>query len=298
MMKLLRELTQPDYPADYLAARIKGRKASLIHNWQPYIVEPDKIPSVSDAAIWEKFIHELHWLYAQMNSRLRLVCHGVITFFELRTLFLCLRFMEGGQKKTAIELLAKSLIDRTVQKLFEQETNTSALVRKLLIQIDISGDAAKKLEVAYDNKGLISFEKLLYIEFFTDALRVNSHAAIHSFFKDLIDLRNIMSQAKHIRWRHTQPPDLIPGGLRTDKHSLFKQKKLPAAAMLKSDIQLLETSLLTDLTKKIHRSSRNKGNICVIIDYLWQRYMETKNLGTILNAQNISPDRITQELIQ
>lgn len=297
-MNLLRKLTQPNYPADYLAARIKGRKTGLIRDWQPYIADPDKIPSPFDAAIWGKFIDELHWLYAQMNSQLRDVFNLVITYFELRSLFLGLRFMEGGQKKAAIDLLAKSLVDREVQKLFEKEMNSSDLIKKLLTQMDVSGDVAKKLETAYGNEGLRSFENLLYREFFTDTMRVKFHPVIQSFFKDIIDLRNIVSQSKHIRWRHAQTAELIPGGLKTDKSSLFRHNEHPAAEMFKGDIQLLETRLLASLTKKIQRSSRTRGNICVIIDYLWQRYMEAKNLGTLLHGQNISSERLAKELVQ
>lgn len=297
-MKLLYELQQPNYPADYLTARIKGRKTDLIRNWQPYIVDPDKIQSTSDVEIWEKFIAELHWLYVQMNSQLRHVFNRVITYFELRTLFLCLRFIAGWQKKTAKKLLAKSLIDPEVQKLFELEIKSSDLIRKLLILIDVPGDAEKKLATAYSNEGLRSFENLLYREFLKDTLGAKIHPVIRSFFKDLIYLRNILSQAKHVRWHHTQPPALVPGGLKTDKRSLFKYNELYTSEMHKGDMHLMETRLLASLTKKIQRSSRIRGNVSVIVDYLWQRYIETKNLGTLLHGQNISPERLAQELVQ
>ena len=110
-------------------------------------------------------------------------------------------------------------------------------------------------------------------------------------------MRNTMSRAKHIRWHHTERPDLIPGGPKTEKHPLFK-KNAADAEILKADLHLLETNLLTGLTKKIHRSSRVMGNNSLMIDYLWKRYIETRNLGIVLHGKNISPDRLAQELIQ
>lgn len=297
-MKLLRDLPQPNYPADYLTARIKGRRAILIHNRQLYIENPEKLTSLSDEEIWRKFIGELHWLYGQMNSSLRFVCRNVITYFEMRTLFLCLRFAAGARKKAALTLLSKSLIHPQIRKLFDMEQNSIDLVKSIIVQLVGKNETAKDLQKTYSQKGISAFENLLYSSFLAHAIAETHPPPIDSFLRDLIDLRNTLSYAKYLRWRGPAPPRAIPGGRKTGKRLFLEYEKNGQTEIDKEKLQRLETLLILNLTKNLHRAARTHGTIYVILDYLWQQYIETKNLGTLLHGQDLPPDVLAQGVIQ
>ncbi len=296
-MNLLRTLTQPNYPTDYLVARIRGKKGDRIRDWQPLIANPDKSPFASDEEIWGKYSGEIHWLYKQMNQKLRNIFDRIIKYYEIQTLFQCLRFMEGGQKKVALELLSTSLIDEKIQKIVAQETPGENLIRKLLNQMGMTGHAAKRIHAAYNKNGLRSFENLLLSDFLGTTIKERTHPAIRSFFMDIIALRNTLSQAKQVRWQQKNPPEIISIGSRTKKHSSLKYGGTSENSARKNEMQLLETRLLTALTKKFQRLSRTKGDIAVIIAFIWERYIETKNLSTVLHGRTIAPDRLAEELV-
>ena len=291
-------MTQPNYPTDYLVARIRGKKANLIRNWQPLIADPDKIQFASDEEIWGKFSSELHWLYTQMNQKLRNIFDRIINYYEMQTLFQCLRFMEGGQKNVAMELLSTSLVNDKIQKIVAQETPGENLITKLLNQMGITGHTAKRIHTEYSKNGLRSFENLLLTNFLGVTIKEKTHAAIRSFFIDITALRTTVSQSKQVRWQHKNPPEILPTGIKIKKDPLLSHGGLSESGARKNEIQLLETRLLAALTIKFQRLSRIKGDIAIIIAFLWESYIETKNLSTLLHGRTVSPERLAEELVQ
>ena len=308
-MNLLAELPQHNYPTDYLLARIKGRKSSIITDWTVYRSMP--LPEhFTQKEIWHLLLQEFRWVYLRMNKELRTTAAPLFFYFELRTLILCLRFKIGLEDEKCGELLTASLLPNTVQTILKNGTGADNILYGLANYFTAISNRFTELPETFQQEGLKGIERMLLRCYLEYIVATKLHPVIKTFFKHLIDFHNIMGLAKCFRWEITTPPSFINGGTIPSQRltkSLsrgtftgvaFHRKPRLTRPITGEELALLEISLLRDLTKYQQRSGRNPTSMNQIIDYLWRRYIETRNIGLITHRSAISEDLLAKELIQ
>ncbi len=310
-MNLLRESLPDGFPTDYLLARIKGRRASLVADWQPLLAEGVP-PGTSDEGIWEALLQEFEWLYRQMNRELRHSFAPVFLVFELKTIILCLRNKEIEERLKIDRLLSFSLLSERVQEALLKGTDIRSTVAAVTDCFASAGESFREMERAYADKGLKGFENSLMRLHLEHTVKTKHHPAIKEFFILFIDLRNLMILYKHLRWDIAAPPPFIAGGtvpysrLReiSEKGELagletFLQRvKGLTAGGIKGTESALETSLLRNMTDKLRRIGREADGVGLILDYLWRLYVEARNLALLHHGKDVDREALAMELIQ
>ncbi len=308
-MNLLANLPQRNYPTDYLLARLKGRKSLLINNWAVYLAKP--IPdSLTEMEAWQRLLLELRWVCRQMNKELRKTMAPLFFFFELRTLILSLRYKVAGEDKKNGELLALSLLPDALRSIMQQDVDLDQLLDKLANYFPASSKQLVGLPAVYGQVGLRGVEQMLNRCYLEQVVTTKLHPAVKSFLQYHIDFNNIIGLAKSFRWNLKTPPSFIKGGgiplkqlLRSHSAGLFDgslfSKKIHITKTISGEeLALLENSFLKILSKHYQRMGRVSDPIHQIIDYLWRRYMEKRNLGLLVHGAAISTNLLAAELIQ
>jgi vacuolar-type H+-ATPase subunit C/Vma6 len=136
------------------------------------------------------------------------------------------------------------------------------------------------------------------------------HPLLREFFRSLIDLRNLVTLAKQIRWQLFEPQLFIRGG-EISPERLGKALTAGTAASLASLLATLpdmgvlppdqvnpEPQLFSWLTRKVHRLGRDPLGIGLVLDYLWSCFIEARNLSLMIHGQDLERETLAAELIQ
>lgn len=296
MLRLLHDLPQRNYPGDYLLSRIRCRRVSLLA--EDYSNEDENLSAdASDAAIWVRDQDERQWLFSQMNHDLRRAMAPLFLHFEINTLVLCLRFIEAENLDEIDSLLDRSLLSLDLQKNLRGNVSMPEVIERLDRFFHDAPLAVKGLTGVYENEGIQGCEEIIRINFFEQVLRTCTDPDMHSFFQDIVDLKNILTVAKCLRWNRESAPGLIAGGrlsvtvndqpvsedrLRFLVRRLTKEERV-------SDEQLrpvsLEPALYAILLQKLTRSRRVAGQVVVCIEYILRRDLVSKNRSIHLHAR-------------
>jgi vacuolar-type H+-ATPase subunit C/Vma6 len=320
-MELLRDMTGRGYPRDYLLARVKGRRCYLVGDWQALLNAPDPLGAVGAAPfrpgpvpateeeIWSGSLCEFAWLYSQMEKETRVIFAPLFLYFELRTVILCLRQRLAGDGRGCAELLRFTLLSPKVRRVLQAESDLPTAVGELSKLFACLAQPFKGLRQAYRKQAMAGFEERLTTLYLEHAVNSPLHPALGEFFLRLTDLRNVLTLAKHRRWRITALPSFIRGG--SIKDTLFieaakeKEGTLAAALVLRllgteGDLgaENLESVLLSRLTRLVRRQGREPDGIGCILDYLWRSAMEARNLSLLLHGAGIDRELLAGELIQ
>ena len=306
----MREIAADGFPADYLLARVRGRRAALVSDWSN--LAAGGLPAgTSDESIWRALLTEFEWLYRQMNRSLRKRFAPVFVLFELKTIVLCVR-NKAVQRTAEIErLLERSLLSDGLQQALRETSDVrSAVVAVTEILAVVAGDL-RALKTGYAEEGLKGFENGLMRGYLAHAAATRMHPAIRTFFAAFIDLRNLMILYKHLRWEIEDEAEYIPGG--TVEPSRFEQaaarkefaglealakvvtgsKHVPAAASEGA----LETVLLRRMTQQLQKAGRESEDVGLILDYVWRSYVQARNLAVLHHAGDLAPETLERELI-
>lgn len=321
-----RELLEkaPDYgfPGDYLLSRIKGRRARLISDWKALVASTSPLEHLPEGhyqktfgdktpeSVWRALLGEYRWLYHQMNGQLRETLSPFFLYTELRTLFICLRYVRELKGDRLRVILSGSLLCDEIRKiLFRSQDELSAargIEEKFLC---LSGQFAGMAELMRQ-EGLKAFERELTDRFLSVIIRSALDPALITFFMRLIDARNILAVAKLLKTA-TQPKHLfIPGGS-VDAGRLMdilKTKNGPAADKLllewtgevvsSSDLTGVEASLYRGISRTLKRYGREPLGIGPFLDYLWKCSIEAMNLGILSHGHTLKREVVAAELVQ
>lgn len=265
----------------------------------------------SDEAIWNAFLHEIEWLYGQMNRPLRAVFTPVFVLFELKTIVLCLRSCAAQQRAEIDRLLRHSLLAGRLQAALRQEAEVRGGVAAMAEAFGpLMGDV-RTLEDAYAGGGIRGFETRLVHGYLGSLAAARLHPAIAAFFVAFIDLRNLMTLYKHLRWGIDDPAAFIAGGslerprLRQASASqdpasldaLVRGVAGRAAPPLAASEGALETVLLGSLALNLHKSAAEGEPPALILDYAWRVYVHARNLAVLLHAGGLEAGLLDRELI-
>ncbi len=306
---LLRNLPQSEFPSEYLLPRLLARNAAAAASVQGCLDGDNPVPWATDQDIAGQLQAERFWLYHQLHSRLRCDLGPLFLFFELKTLVNWLRVRQARASGALLHsFLPQSLLCPELLKALQDEEEPKALAERLEKFLCTRLDPGfSGLAEGYKKKGLLAFEGQLYQLYFERIGLAAPEATVRSFFKGLVDQRNILALAKANLWQEKMT--FVDGGYlavnwervlaepkRADRvlARLQWESGLPREAQ---ELSALEDFLLHRLCRILQRQARN-GTKERIIHYLWQPDIHARNMGLLLHGRLVGGELLAAKVIQ
>lgn len=288
------------HPADYLYARVAGRRSALVRRWSPPPAAP---PGVDPRGACRA---ELAWLWGSMNGGLRASFAPVFAYLELRTWLLCLRWRAAGEVEAVVALLEGSLLARPIRAALLRATGLDAAVAasaRLLEELDpfFAG-----LPALHAEQGPGAFEQAVVERYLQRIRQIPLPPVIDGFFAYLVDSRNLVALYKHLRWGVRRRPPLLAGGTlaATRLEALWRAGQSAPLLQLAGDLAdarvegpELESALLTGLGRRLQRQGREPLQPGVLLDYLWRCHLQARNLELLRHAAGAGDELLARELI-
>lgn len=306
VMALLSRPAFEGYPDEYLLARLRGRRTGLGSERH----SPAAAAGMTDAEAWDAMRSEFRWVYRQMNAGLRLTFAPLFLWFELRTIILCLRFRRGGEQVKAAGLLPASLLAKPVQQVLTEDGEPAAVMDDLSGLLAAVGEPFRGLGDLYRERGGRELEQRLVTLYLERMTGLPLHPLLREFFRGLIDLRNLVTLAKQLRWHVHEPQLFIRGGEITAERlgqalaegtagglaTLLAE--LPGMEALPADQVNPEQQLFGWLTAKVRRLGRDPLGPGLVLDYLWRCFVEARNLSLMIHGQDLGQETLHAEMIR
>ena len=318
-MELLRETAGRGYPADYLLARLKGRRGYLVADWEGVLAAAEPLAALppspyrgplvdaTDEGVWAGLLREYGWVWRQMDEGWRRLFAPVFGGAELRTLTLVLRAVGKGERERAGRLLADSLLPRRLLRRLLESADLAAAVAA--VAEETGGNAAwrRRLAEAFRRRGVAGVEETLTDRHLAEGAKAR-HPEIKAFFTCLVDGRNIVALHKHLRWRIASPPPLVAGGsLRPDLSREAAAQGDPAAVfplvarltgrVAGPEAGSVEHLLLAGVTRMLRRRGR-ESEVALVLDYLWRCAVEARNLSLLIHAGAQEREALRREVVR
>jgi hypothetical protein len=260
-VNLLQPHALEGYPADYLLARLRGRRGADHHP------RPEEA-ALADAERWQGLLREVSWLYRQMEEGLRQTLVPALSALELRTLLLCLRLRNAPGFERGERLLAASLLDEALKAALRRETSLPAAVLNISHALAKTHPACRGMERAFAGGDLAAFEQALTRLFLEQTLAKPLAPEVRQFLRRLVDLHNLLALYKFRRWQIPGRPGFIPGG------------NVPSRRL--EDLHqagIAEEAVLAWIGRELRRPGA--GAPGPILDYLWHCYLRARGQGMI-----------------
>lgn len=281
MLRLLAEAPGPGYPADYLSARIQGRRGAL---FAATGATPGRVLAAErdDSNCWQQAAAERSWLFRQLDLELRAALSPLFVFFELGAVARVLRYLAGEKAGAADRVLQASMLAPRIRTVLRGREGVAEILTRLEhspagLVLSLAG-----IREGYREGGLQRCEEMLRNRFFAQALaRVREGDLVH-FFRAVVDIKNILAVAKWLRWRPASMPVLVPGGqlamagprqkmteerlARMVRHWTHGQE--PSGDRLRPEH--LESILQAHLLHRLTRRRREGSVTAACIEYVWR----------------------------
>jgi vacuolar-type H+-ATPase subunit C/Vma6 len=317
---LLKEEKQRGYPLGYLLSRIRGRRSRLIRDWRSLVYNVTPIEFLASTqyqgfvrersaeGMWRALLLENGWVFRQMEEEVRKIFAPYFLYTELRTVFICLRYLHGDRTQKAGEVLSESLIADSVKNIL-RDGETSVAVERLERQFCRLSPEFTGLAEKYEEKGLRELEQHLTNSYLIAIIRTPLHPVMKEFFSRIIDARNILSLYKSLRLSVADYAVFIPGGTvpigqlkdLLDKDDLFAVitliRQASGITITAPDPTQVEVSLYRGITKYLQKEGRDPLGAALILDYLWRCSLEVMNLSLLLAGKDLEREEIAAELV-
>ena len=244
-----------------------------------------------------------------MNEGLRQTFAPLFLWFELRTIILCLRFRRGGEQGKAAGLLPASLLAKRVQLALTEDGEPAAVMAALSGLLAAVAEPYRALGDIYRQQGGREQELRLVTLYLERMTSLPLHPVLRDFFRSLIDMRNLVTLAKQLRWQLHEPQAFIRGGEITPERlgkvlaegtaaglatllAALPDMGAPPAATLNPEPQLFGW-----LTGKVRRLGRDPLGVGLVLDYLWRCFVEAHNLSLSIHGEGLDQETLRAELI-
>lgn len=314
---MLRKIDDRGYPVDYILARLRGRRAHLITDWEPLIqgsVSPGSIASARYGSIMTEeyqegarrhLMKEFCSVYAMLNGALRRIFDPFFLYVELGTIFISLRYAGGKEPGRIERILSTSLLSGKIGEILRRGEDLRSAVEGLEDCFISLSDSFAGLRNVFLETGLPGWERALSVRFLEHEVQSGLHAVMQDFFTAVIDSRNLLSIYKYIKLDAKKVPLFVSGG--SIKESMLKKvadrKDLTAMYSLvrgltgtEPGLSNIETALYSMVTGLLRRSGRDPLSVGPILDYLWRCSREAVNMSILLYGRGIDPEIIAREL--
>ena len=302
MRELLRDMPV-GVPDDCLLARIRGRRAFLVKEWDPLLLSPGQLaalpaapwrpemPSGHAGRIWRALQREYAWVWGCMEETLRRAVLPLFWLAEVRTLAIWLRRRTGG-RDSGEDLLEGSLLTDGLKRKLRGATGVAAAVELLAKALVASEPAFARLPETYRRGGTGAVEETLTDISLQRFAAVPHHPVMDRFVSLLIDGRNLASLAKQLRWHLPSLLPFLPGGsIRLSTlEGLFARRDAAGTAQLAARLAggegggeggAVERWVREAQGRALHRMVRQPDVVAAVIDYLWRCGNEGRNLGLL-----------------
>jgi len=322
-MKWLTDLKQSEYPTDFLVARLKGRWAGLVNDWDALSAADNPVDFLRDTHVHHFFVEhgreggwiflcrEFRWVLTKMNRRLRRRFRFFFLYFELQNLLACLRYRGRGNSGDMVAAgLPRHLFDRAFQGLLLADLPLASVLQSIAERLAFLAPVIRELDKQSFVEDGLTFEQEVMSRFFVLVRESSIHPVLRIFFVLLADLRNIVSLQKALRWQVEKKPVFLAGGNIAVSYlcSVFAHKNMAALAKLaglgKNDVDTpisaarIETVLLSDLTKSIKKTAYEPSGTGFILFYLWEQYRFVRNFGTVLYTAPLDREQTDAGLVR
>jgi hypothetical protein len=322
-MNLLQRPEGSGYPTEYLIARLRGRRAYLVKDWNNLLTSTGPLDSqlparyrelivkYSQEGVWKHMLREFQWIYLQMNRGLRNTFYPFFIYSEIKTITLCLRYKAEKETGALVEdLLSFSLLSEKFKKVLKAGgEDLSSILAELERKFLYSPDKLAGLNEIFLKDGLKGVEERLTNDFIEKIMRSKLESVLKMFFTYLIDIKNIITLYKHMRWSVKTDPAFIRGGSigESNLRKIVQNGELSGIVRLMYqltgvkvhdlDAAVIENTLYTSLTRHLRNVSRERADIGLILDYLWKIYIEALNLSVLFYGRGVERKDIRKELV-
>jgi hypothetical protein len=293
------------YPVDFLISRLKGRSGRLLTSWksQPEYGGPAWRPGFTRSDLGR----ELRWIYASMNMELRGLFRPFFFLREMGTIFVCLRFRtREGMEKPVRDALEESLLSAPIKTALFSGDSLPVILDKIEEHISFFHSGAPLRQVL-DRGGLAAVEETLLDSFHVFASGTNVHKLLREYFSWLVDMRNILTAFKFVRWRINKTFTCLKGGTIPERsfHKAVMDGRSGVIRDMAADFAGgafghdtdLAVLLLRGLIGKLKRSARTAPDNSYILWYLQTITMEARNAETIVLAGGMKEIAVEEELV-
>jgi hypothetical protein len=265
----------------------------------------------SDEQIWAAFLSELAWLRGQMNPQLRERLAPLFVLFELKTVVLCVRGSLAARSGEVERLLAHSQLGDGPRAALRQWSDAGPAIGAFAAAWTGSPLEAAALERAYASDGLKAFEQQLTRGLLETLAAARLHPDLRRFFRAFVDVRNLVTLYKHLRWGGGSAADFVTGG-EIDRARLAEVSAGKDSAALDVLVQrvagrrapplsleepALESILLGVLSALVRSLARDGEPTAVALEYAWQCYVHARNSALVRHAGLADPGTLARELI-
>ncbi len=318
---LLKTLDQCEYPAEFLAARLLGKKGALFRNWEFLISGSDTVEllqntpfysflkSAGAPGIWHFLSAEHLWVHKRMSHKLRIHFEPYFVYHEIRPLMVCLRNLSSrSDNGNALQVLQKSLLHQDIQDILTNKLDFHRLLQALESRLCSCSVLFTGLRECFEKKGMAALEVFIRNCFFASFLSRKPTPMLKSFLQYLIDYHNCLTLAKALRWQLHTEPAFINGGtvpihrltdayFSGDMIPVLKLLRLRAVNVCVSSLQKLETALLSFITSKLKAWSLQRSVEGDILFYLWEQYRYARNISMVLNTILLDDEPVRESIV-
>jgi vacuolar-type H+-ATPase subunit C/Vma6 len=319
--ELLRQERTDGYPLEYLFSRVRGRRSRLIQDWRPLIYDSSALDYLASPqyhgfvrertaeGMWRALLEEHGWVYRQMDEATRKIFSPYFLYAELRTIFICLRYLEGDKAQKAGEVLSVSLLSNEMKDILRSSEVRDALAG-LERLFGILSPASPGLPERYEAKGLREVERSLTDRYLAFVLKQPLPSVLRGFFIRIIDSRNILALYKSLRIQTTGKDIFIAGGtLETERLQGILEKgdifavaglirQAAGVAVSSPDPTQVEVALYRGITRFLREEGRDPLHAALLLDYLWRGSLEVMNLSLLIAGKDLEREEMAAELVR
>ncbi len=320
--ELLETIPDSGLPGDYLYSRLKGRKAHLVPDWNEFLASRSPIEHLpvghyqrilgdrTTESLWRALLLEYGWVYRQMNQRLREVFAPFFLYADLKTIFICLRFIQGLKKDKVKQMLMPSILSDDIKKLLIQSDDIFSAVQGIEKTFLCFSKNFSGLLETMRAEGLRGVEQGMLECFLFSVVRSETDPLLKAFFRRLIDARNVLALVKLIRHGQASGHRYISGGTiaaaRFDDITAGRKmeaadtllRKLTGEPIGSHESRRIEASLYRSISRWLRRQRRTGSGKSTALDYLWRCSIDALNLGLLAYGRNLAPDAAAAELVR
>jgi hypothetical protein len=307
-------------PLPYLLARIAGRRACLVADWPQVLAAAEPLASLppspyrlapeggAEAGLWSGLQREFAWVHHQMGHGQQTIFEPFFLPLELRTLIMALRMRSRGEEgHTLAGVLRFSLLCAPVKRLLCEGTDLPAILAGVGAYLDFWPGAGRALPGILQQQGMTGCEERLLDACLGHAARGRLHPAVASFVNRLIDMENIVALSKQLRWRMAEH-GFIEGGRISTTHlrEAARDREGGKARHLIGRVLGVEADpdpiglvplLAARLGRILRRQGREPDGVGLILDYLWRRLTESRNLSLLLHGADLDRETLEREMV-
>ncbi len=317
---LLRHIGREGYPFEYLLSRVRGRRSRLIRDWRTLALEAAPLDYLGSAqyqgfirdrsagGLWRSLLKEHGWVYGQLDGRGRTILAPYFLYAELKTIFVCLRFLQGEKEERPGEMLAASLLADDIKEVLAKGAAADS-VKDLERALVRWSSRFGGLSALYADKGLRGLEHELARRLIVVVLQSALHPVVQGFFRRIADARNILALFKAVHARSDRTDAYIQGGaLAVERLQQLQERADPFAviglvreasgiAIADPGPTQVEVALYRGISKYLRAAGRDPLDVALVLEYLWRCSLEVTNLSLLLAGKDLPRETIAAELV-